>query len=117
MYLANDVVQNSRRQGPDYVKEFSQVIVKTFQVGSWNHLNELCLSDALIVLYKKWLFIGFDGSFYILDLVICNSIPELYHVCCCRKRKKQVGLFDDLAAINETFLNRSTNFIDDGLGA
>jgi hypothetical protein len=28
-----------------------------------------------------------------------------------------MGLLDDLASISETFLNRRTNFIDDGLGA
>ncbi|KPJ08036.1 Regulation of nuclear pre-mRNA domain-containing protein 1B [Papilio machaon] len=31
MYLANDVIQNSKKKGPEYGKEFGEVLVPTFQ--------------------------------------------------------------------------------------
>eukprot|EP00088_Acartia_fossae_P000201 TRINITY_DN10067_c1_g1_i1.p1 TRINITY_DN10067_c1_g1~~TRINITY_DN10067_c1_g1_i1.p1 ORF type:complete len:394 (-),score=94.22 TRINITY_DN10067_c1_g1_i1:588-1721(-) len=40
MYLANDVVQNSRRKGQEYVKEFSTILMKVF-----HHLSSLGLED------------------------------------------------------------------------
>lgn len=32
MYLANDVIQNSRRKGPEFGKEFSLVLKKAFTI-------------------------------------------------------------------------------------
>jgi len=40
MYLANDVVQNSRRKGPEYVKEYAIVLLKIF-----HHLATLNLEE------------------------------------------------------------------------
>lgn len=31
MYLANDVIQNSRKKGPEYAKEFGTVLKKAFE--------------------------------------------------------------------------------------
>lgn len=34
MYLANDVIQNSKKKGPEYTREFGQVLKKAFQLLS-----------------------------------------------------------------------------------
>lgn len=31
MYLANDVIQNSRKKGPEYAKEFATVLKQAFE--------------------------------------------------------------------------------------
>lgn len=40
MYLANDVIQNSKKKGPEYGREFLKVLPKAFQ-----HIGECCASD------------------------------------------------------------------------
>lgn len=40
MYLANDVIQNSKKKGPEYGKEFVKVLLKAFQ-----HIGEHCMGD------------------------------------------------------------------------
>lgn len=40
MYLANDVIQNSKKKGPEYGKEFQKVLQKAFQ-----HIGETCSSS------------------------------------------------------------------------
>ncbi|XP_053952849.1 regulation of nuclear pre-mRNA domain-containing protein 1B [Anastrepha ludens] len=42
MYLANDVIQNSKKKGPEYGKEFSHILPKVF-----THIGETCSSDKL----------------------------------------------------------------------
>lgn len=37
MYLANDVIQNSKKKGPEYGKEFQKVLLKAF-----THIGETC---------------------------------------------------------------------------
>ncbi|KAH8278226.1 hypothetical protein KR044_002923 [Drosophila immigrans] len=43
MYLANDVIQNSKKKGPEYGKEFSVVLPKVF-----GHIGDSCKSDKLM---------------------------------------------------------------------
>ena len=43
MYLANDVIQNSKKKGPDYNKEFALKLPKVFE-----HLSEVELDDKTI---------------------------------------------------------------------
>lgn len=40
MYLANDVIQNSKKKGPEYGKEFLKVLQKAF-----THIGETCHAD------------------------------------------------------------------------
>lgn len=40
MYLANDVIQNSKKKGPEYGREFLKVLPKAFQ-----HIGECCAND------------------------------------------------------------------------
>ncbi|XP_065361597.1 regulation of nuclear pre-mRNA domain-containing protein 1B [Calliphora vicina] len=42
MYLANDVIQNSKKKGPEYGKEYANVLPKAF-----SHIGESCKSDKL----------------------------------------------------------------------
>ncbi|TMW40374.1 hypothetical protein DOY81_014547, partial [Sarcophaga bullata] len=42
MYLANDVIQNSKKKGPEYGKEFVNVLPKAF-----SHISETCKSEKL----------------------------------------------------------------------
>lgn len=32
MYLANDVIQNSRKKGPEFAKEFKSILPKCFEL-------------------------------------------------------------------------------------
>lgn len=40
MYLANDVIQNSKKKGPEYGREFLKVLLKAFQ-----HIGDSCAND------------------------------------------------------------------------
>lgn len=40
MYLANDVIQNSKKKGPEYGKEFGKTLKNAF-----THIGETCSSD------------------------------------------------------------------------
>lgn len=40
MYLANDVIQNSKKKGPEYGKEFGLVLTKAFK-----HISQYCTDD------------------------------------------------------------------------
>lgn len=40
MYLANDVIQNSKKKGPEYGKEFGKCLEKIF-----THIGETCSAD------------------------------------------------------------------------
>lgn len=42
MYLANDVIQNSKKKGPEYGKEFMHTLPKVF-----SHIGETCHSEKL----------------------------------------------------------------------
>lgn len=42
MYLANDVIQNSKKKGPEYGKEFSNGLPKAF-----SHIGETCKGEKL----------------------------------------------------------------------
>lgn len=41
MYLANDVIQNSKKKGPEYGKEFGKMLKNAFV-----HIGETCSSDG-----------------------------------------------------------------------
>lgn len=40
MYLANDVIQNSKKKGPEYGKEFGEVLVDAFKHMAKTGINE-----------------------------------------------------------------------------
>lgn len=40
MFLANDVIQNSKRKGPEYANEFSKVLTRAF-----GHIRDACSED------------------------------------------------------------------------
>lgn len=40
MYLANDVIQNSKKKGPEYGKEFGKILKNAF-----THIGDTCSSD------------------------------------------------------------------------
>lgn len=40
MYLANDVIQNSRKKGPEYGKEFGSVFKKSFEIMGGDACSE-----------------------------------------------------------------------------
>ena len=44
MYLANDVVQNSKKKGPEYAKEFGLVLKKAF-----DHLASIEFEEKTIM--------------------------------------------------------------------
>lgn len=40
MYLANDVIQNSKKKGPEYGKQFGTVLKKAFQIMGGDVVSE-----------------------------------------------------------------------------
>ncbi|EDW92961.1 regulation of nuclear pre-mRNA domain-containing protein 1A [Drosophila yakuba] len=59
MYLANDVIQNSKKKGPEYGKEFSHVLGKVFV-----HIGEKCSSDKLLGSLGRILNIWLERGVY-----------------------------------------------------
>uniref|UniRef100_A0A1B6CBR7 CID domain-containing protein n=1 Tax=Clastoptera arizonana TaxID=38151 RepID=A0A1B6CBR7_9HEMI len=71
MYLANDVIQNSRKKGPEFNKEFAGVLREAFHVIGGPKLSDKtrkCISRLLQVweernVYDKKLVEGFTKAF------------------------------------------------------
>lgn len=71
MYLANDVIQNSRKKGPEFNKEFAGVLRDAFEVIGGPKISEKtrkCISRLLQVweersVYDKKLVEGFTKAF------------------------------------------------------
>ncbi|KAH8379972.1 hypothetical protein KR009_008220 [Drosophila setifemur] len=59
MYLANDVIQNSKKKGPEYGKEFNHVLGKVFV-----HIGEKCSSDKLLGSLGRILNIWLERGVY-----------------------------------------------------
>ncbi|EDV50277.1 regulation of nuclear pre-mRNA domain-containing protein 1A [Drosophila erecta] len=59
MYLANDVIQNSKKKGPEYGKEFTHVLGKVFA-----HIGEKCSSDKLLGSLGRILNIWLERGVY-----------------------------------------------------
>lgn len=59
MYLANDVIQNSKKKGPEYGKEFSHVLAKVFA-----HIGEKCSADKLLGSLGRILNIWLERGVY-----------------------------------------------------
>ncbi|XP_068142395.1 LOW QUALITY PROTEIN: regulation of nuclear pre-mRNA domain-containing protein 1B [Drosophila tropicalis] len=59
MYLANDVIQNSKKKGPEYGKEYSHVLPKAFA-----HIGEACSSDKLLGSLGRILNIWLERGVY-----------------------------------------------------
>ncbi|KAH8305702.1 hypothetical protein KR059_007685 [Drosophila kikkawai] len=59
MYLANDVIQNSKKKGPEYGKEFSHVLAKVF-----SHIGEKCSTDKLLGSLGRILNIWLERGVY-----------------------------------------------------
>lgn len=55
MYLANDVIQNSKKKGPEYGNEFGQILTKAFQHLSSIQNNERIKSSLsrLLTIWKE----------------------------------------------------------------
>ena len=47
MYLANDVIQNSRKKGPEYSKEFGAVLKASFEVVAKYVIDRDFASDLI----------------------------------------------------------------------
>ena len=53
MYLANDVIQNSKKKGPEYGKQFGTVLKKAFQIMGGDAVSEKTRS-SLFRLLNIW---------------------------------------------------------------
>jgi len=53
MYLANDVIQNSKKKGPEYGQEFGKELAKAFKKISMNNCT-LKTRQSLIRLLNIW---------------------------------------------------------------
>jgi len=71
MYLANDVVQNSKKKGPEYGKEFGSVMKKVFE-----HLAQLEFDDKTIMSLVR--LIGIWQERQIFDKKILHEISKIW---------------------------------------
>ena len=54
MYLANDVIQNSKKKGPEYTKEFNLVLKSAFEFVSKGADDKMLQSlDRIINIWKE----------------------------------------------------------------
>ena len=71
MYLANDVVQNSKKKGPEFAKEFGHVLKKSFE-----HLASLKLEDKTMTSLAR--LIGIWVERQIFDRKILHEISKIW---------------------------------------
>ena len=71
MYLANDVVQNSKKKGPEFAKEFGHVLKKAFE-----HLASLKLEDKTMTSLAR--LIGIWVERQIFDRKILHEISKIW---------------------------------------
>jgi regulator of Ty1 transposition protein 103 len=72
MYLANDVVQNSRRKGPEYSKEFGSILQKVY-----HHLASLDIDEKSIGAYGRLLSIWNERQ--IFDKKLLQEVTQLWN--------------------------------------
>lgn len=68
MYLANDVIQNSKKKGPEYGKEFGSILAKVFK-----HIAQTCKEDKTFNSLDRILSIWEERGVY-----ESNVIKEFY---------------------------------------
>lgn len=68
MYLANDVIQNSKKKGPEYGKEFGSILAKVFK-----HISQTCKDDKTFNSLDRILSIWEERAVY-----DGNVIKEFY---------------------------------------
>eukprot|EP00090_Calanus_glacialis_P036992 TRINITY_DN6332_c0_g1_i2.p1 TRINITY_DN6332_c0_g1~~TRINITY_DN6332_c0_g1_i2.p1 ORF type:complete len:376 (+),score=117.16 TRINITY_DN6332_c0_g1_i2:52-1128(+) len=71
MYLANDVVQNSKKRGPEYAQEFGMVMRKVFE-----HLAVMDFNDKTIMSLVR--LIGIWQERQIFDKKILHEISKIW---------------------------------------
>lgn len=111
MYLANDVIQNSKKKGPEYGKEFSSTLPQVFK-----HIGETCFADKLVRNLRRILDIWEERGVYDASkLEECRQAFETAHSnATANKRKTVSGNGNDtelgkIATINNTSANNSKN--------
>ena len=99
LYVANDVIQNSKKKGPEYRTEFAKVLPRVFQgIGKWvkqtasidyqklaytscNGLLSRSQGAAIILVVNKYMYIGnvnFIMKSYTLSVVSLNLLEHWY---------------------------------------
>lgn len=72
MYLANDVVQNSRRKGPEYTKEFGTILLKVF-----HHLSGVGLEDKTRLSLGRLITIW--GERHLFEKPLLQNVDKLWN--------------------------------------
>lgn len=72
MYLANDVIQNSKKKGPEYTKEFAPVLKKAFRL-----LGNMKCSDKTVNKLERILQIWEERNVY--DKKLVEEYKKIYH--------------------------------------
>jgi len=86
MYLVNDVVQNSRRKGPEFVKEFSGVLLKVF-----HHLASIPIEEKTIPAIGRLISIWTERQ--IFDQKLLQEVGQIW----AHKKAKLAGKSSSLA--------------------
>lgn len=74
LYLANDVIQNSKRKGPEFTREFESVLVDAFShVARYVAVFQLSSLEICILVIQSFIQLDFVGFF--------KSRECLYPVC------------------------------------
>lgn len=99
MYLANDVIQNSKRKGPEYGKEFASTLPQIFK-----HIGESCVTDKLVRNVRRILDIWDERGVYdTTKLDECREAFETAYSNALLKKRKTVSDNGNVTKIvNET---------------
>ena len=98
MYLANDVIQNSKKKGPEFSREFANVLKKAYE-----HLNSLNIDNkmrsGLLRILSVWEERCMYGSKFITELKATLEPNNVYnHV---NKRLKTEVISEDVETKND----------------
>lgn len=83
MYLANDVIQNSKKKGPEYTKEFAPVLKKAFRL-----LGNMKCSEKTVSKLERILQIWEERNVY--DKKLVEEYKKIYH-------KKETDIVEETA--------------------
>lgn len=86
MYLANDVIQNSKKKGPEYGQEFGEVLIGAFEHMSDTGINEKT-KHSLNRILKIWEDRGVYDSEKVKKYKIASKIFYYFYMVSIWKSK------------------------------
>ncbi|KAK9826893.1 hypothetical protein WJX81_006004 [Elliptochloris bilobata] len=81
LYLANDILQNSRKKGPEYVQEFFRVLPRPLQQLLKHSDDKTCKAvERLVAIWEERRVFGASGAKPFKEIVASAPSPRKSHV-------------------------------------